>query len=196
MRTSTFLLTLFLLSRAFLFSEESAFPDNFIVKYQALTFGTLYHIEAKEGYMVGKVFRDKQRGEGFFSYLNLENRLIARAHTNTYYSETVVHVFDSSGQKIGRLVGESFTLYPKEYRIYDATDHLVAKGGLNWIGSRFTLVDPSNPHIELITFHRPYFGLMSDHWHGAIHQPGKIDHRLYVILSAFQAYLEVKSFEK
>lgn len=194
MRTFAFFLVTILFGMSILFGQELSFPNYFVVRYLEKSSGSTYYIDTKNGKPIGKVIREKKDDKAIFSFFSLDNQLLAYSQTAAQSKDTVVNVFNYAGEKIGWFVSDSST--NRQYKVYNQNNQCIGKGGMNWIGNRFTLTAPDNAHLELITFHRPFFRMVVDNWHATIHRPDKIDYRIDVLIGAFQAYINVKAFEK
>lgn len=176
----------FLFSLLLLLFMHAASANEFVVRYQILTSGTLFHIETKEGEAIGTIIRGKKNSAVHYDFYSFDKQLLATGITEKHFSDTIVRVWDAEGRGIGWFAMEIHTVYPSEYKVFNPAQALVAKGYMNWVGSSFILADPNQPKKVYVTFFRPMFKLFKDNWHFEIHQEGVIDFRLLCMVGVFQ----------
>lgn len=169
--------------------SATEFPKHFYVQYQKLTNGTLFDVMRKDGSPFGRVIRKKGVREQLF-YQSLDDELIAYAEIEKNDSTIIARLKKSSGEQIGWFLATIYNFYPTEYKLYKKEDLLIASGSMNWVGTRFTLVDPHNGHIEFATFFRRRF-IGSEAWHVEINRDNEIDPATLVIIGAFQSSLNL-----
>ena len=182
---SFFLLTLSLVGVA----------QEYVVRYQHLSSGSIFHIETIGGVQVAKVLRELKDQRIVYSYLNTNDELMATGQLEKHEMQTSIHVHDVRGEEIGWFSAEIQNLYPTEYRVFSSANALIARGWMNWLGSTFALVDPNHTTHYFVTYSRPMFMLFNDHWHFDIHEEEIIDLRLLAIIGVFQTSCDLK-FEK
>jgi len=186
-----FLLTLF----SWFFALSSLIEaKEYVIRYQTLTSGTLYHVETREGEKIGKVVREKNKSDILYSFLDPTDQLLAKGTAERRLPDTRIRLVNKEGATIGGFSAEIYNLYPTEYKVFSKEDHLIAKGFMNWLGNTFTLADPNHPKHFIVTFFRPMFKLFNDNWHFDIHEEGPIDLGILSVLGAFQTACDL-SFE-
>jgi hypothetical protein len=158
---------------------------EYIVRYQTLTSGTLYHIETKEGEKAGKVVREKKHGALKYICYDAKNSLLATGSVEHCPLDTCVKLSDGAGKQIGKISALINNLYPTEYKVFQ-NERFVAKGLMNWLCSSFVLFDPENPRRQIVTYFRPFFRLFNDNWHFAVHEDKIIELSLLYVIGAFQ----------
>ncbi len=168
------------------FSSLSGEAGEFVIRYQALTSGGVFLVETARGTKVGTVIREAQEGTVLYSYLDIEQQLLASATTEKHEADRVVSLVDQHGVEIGSFSAQIYNLYPTEYKVFAPGQKWIAKGVVNWLGNSFALIDPHHSKSYLVTFLRPRFKLFNDYWHFQIHEEGVIDFRLLCIMGAFQ----------
>lgn len=159
---------------------------EYVVRYQTLSSGSLFHIESKDGTKIGKVVRENRNGTIFYSFFNPTEQLIARGNAERIHKETSVYLNDPNGKKIGWFSAEIPNLYPTEYRVYSRENRLLAKAFMNWLGNTFSLMDIELPKRYLVTYFRPMFKLFNDNWHFEVHEQGVLDLSILSVIGAFQ----------
>ncbi len=184
---------LFVLCLYLSFTSQDA--KEYVICYQKLTSGKIFHIETKEGERIAKVLRDVNKGSIVYSFLDLKDKVLANGISETHQSDTSVFLTNDSGEKLGWFSAEIYNIYPKEYRIYTKNNCLLAKGFMNWLGSGFVLFDPDIPKRYLVNYNRPMFKLFNDYWHFEILEDGIIDFRILCFIGVFQAACDL-NFEK
>ena len=180
----------------FLLSYEVE-ANEYIIRYQPLSSGTVYLIETKGGIAVGTIKREQEEKGLFYSFLTLDEEVSTFGPVEHHDSETYVRLVAPMGDKIGWFAAQINHLYPTEYKIFSSENQLIAKGSMNWLGNHFTLTDPKNPKYFLATFSRPKFKLFNDYWHISIHEEGTLDRRLLFVIGAFQTACDLNlEFQK
>lgn len=185
----------FLLLIVFLSLPFGLEAEEYVIIYQSLSSGSLFHIETKEGKKVGKVVRERKNRTIYYSFYNADELLTAQGKLEKEDTETTLFVSDSEGNDLGSFIAEIYNVYPTQYQVFSNRQILVAKGWLNWLGSSFTLVDPNIPKRYLVSYFRPMFKLFNDYWHFDIHEKDVIDFRIVVFIGVFQSACDLK-FEK
>lgn len=171
--------------------ENESIPKKFRIQYQLLSKGTFFHvIQDEEKKPFAKILRETGALEKLF-FLNLDDRLIALAEIQKNASTTTTIVRNGNGEEIGWFAAFIPNLYPSQFKLYENSNRLIATGTMNWVGSRFTLADPENPHRVYAVFTRPRFKLHSDSWQVEISKECAIDPILFVIIAAFQTSLNL-----
>ena len=176
----------FLFSILFFFLNLTIDAQVYLVRYQSLTSGSLFHVETREGEKIGRIIRERDGGSVHYSFFSFDERLIATGQTERHFSDTIVHIKDPIGIELGWFAAEIHSVYPNEYKVFNAENRLVSKGYMNWIGSAFFLADPENSKKHLVTYFRPMFKLFNDYWHFDVHVEGVMDFRLLSIIGVFQ----------
>lgn len=175
----------------FVVSVFSLSGKEYIVRYQTLSSGTVFHIESKENEKIGKVLRQKSQGSVLYSFLNPQELLLAQGTAEILDTNTSVYLKDKEGKKIGGFSADVYNLYPTEYRIFSKDNRLIAKGYMNWLANSFVLFDPDSSKRYLVSYFRPRFKLFSDNWHFDVHEEGVIDLRLLSIIGVFQTAFDL-----
>ena len=166
--------------------------QEYVIRYQSLTSGSVFHVETIDGERIGKVIREQQNENVDYTLFGKEEQILASAKTVRYKADTIVTLIDPKGEDIGWFAAQIYNLYPTEYKVYASQNRLVAKGFMNWLGNSFALTDPNNPKAYLVTFLRPRFKLFNDNWHFQVHTEGAIDFRILCVIGTFQTACDLK----
>ncbi len=159
---------------------------EYVVRYQPLSSGTIFHIEAKTGEKIGKVVRENTKGAVFYSYMDPAEYLLASGPSLRVQSDTIVSLTSTESVDLGSFSAEIYNLYPTKYKIYSEDGDMIAKGFMNWLGNHFALTDPVDTKKFTVTYFRPMFKLFNDNWHFDIHEEGIIPFPLLAVIGAFQ----------
>jgi len=185
-----FLLLFLLLTPFSLPATDVSYPKNFYIQYQTLSYGTLFHVMQDNGTPFGKVVRKLGPKEQLLFY-TLDDQLIVQAELEKNGSDTTAKVKWPNGEELGRFTATIYTIYPADFKLYINKNQLIAKGSMNWVGTRFTLTDPNNAHREFVIYSRSRSNFHADRWHIEINRQGEIDPALLVIIGSYQTSLNL-----
>lgn len=176
-----------------IYADHYHFPSEFSVK-QIKSLVTTFYLESKNT-AFGKVIKDERPESTLFHFFDEKDQLLAIGKTNYSTNSSSVEVLDSNKQALGKIIQELHVLLPSKYKIYDKNNTLVAIGEMNWLGTRFSLVDPHNGFREYANFSRSYYDLFDSNWKVKMIDMRFIDPRFIIMIAAFQADNDTKNNE-
>jgi len=127
-----------------------------------------------------------------FDLEDANSQPLASASSRFFSWGTIADITDPGGKPIGRIEEEVWRIFPwAEYRLFNASNALIAIAKMDPVGAEFVLFHPDAPEHIYATISRPLIHFFRDSWTVRIFdyqvfEENLIDPRLLVMLSVYQ----------
>ena len=181
----------FLLFHLSLFSELICLPDEFFVVERFLSFASSFDVLTN----LEPIASAEKEWLGHTSCFEIKTdsgELIATTKEHFFSLATVAEVYDSKGNKIGKIHEEIFRIFPWcQYRVYNQEGKISALAKMNFLGTKFYLTHPEDESILYAIISRSLIKFIRDCWtvqicNREIFEREIVDSRILIALAIYQ----------